>query len=198
MSATLTAPTPTSTVDEQRFRFTREQYYRMGELGFFDGKRVERLRGEIIEMSPINWPHVVGCRKTGELLERVFAGIGWVNRGEQPIALSESDPEPDVMVVPGRFEDYSDHPTTALLIVEVADSSLAKDTTTKAAVYAEDGIADYWVLDLVNRQLHVYRNPTATPDGGAAYRVHTTHAPTDHVSPLAALGASILVSDLLP
>jgi Fe2+ transport system protein FeoA len=64
-------------MSDRPFRFTRGQYHRLGELGFFNGKRVELIRGEIIEMSPKNWPHVVGCRKTGYALERTFAGIGW-------------------------------------------------------------------------------------------------------------------------
>ncbi len=91
------------------YRFTREQYYEMGKLGYFDGKRVELIFGEVVEMSPINWPHVVGCRKTAELLERIFAGAAWVGRAD-PINLTHSDPQPDVAVFPGRFEDYTTHP----------------------------------------------------------------------------------------
>ncbi|AMV23925.1 hypothetical protein VT84_05990 [Gemmata sp. SH-PL17] len=182
------------------FRFTREQYYRLGELGFFADTRVERIRGEIIEMSPINWPHVVGCRKTALALERVFAGAAWVSRNEQPLALAESDPQPDVMVVAGRFEDYTDHPTTALLVVEVADATLSRDTTEKAELYAEAGIPDYWVLDVEHSQLLVFRDPQPLPAGlgATAYRTRQTLASTDRVSPLAAPGASILVSELLP
>ena len=182
------------------FRFTRDQYYHVARLGFFDGKRVERIRGEIIEMSPVGWPHVVGCRKTAERLERVFAGVGWVSRNEQPIALADSDPQPDVMVVPGRFEDYSDHPTTALLVVEVADTTLFRDTTTKAEVYAEAGVADYWVLDLDARRLLVFRDPAPLPAvlGATAYRTHLTFGPADHVAPLSAPAAPVRVADLLP
>ena len=180
------------------FRFSREQYYRLGELGFFDGKRVERIHGEIVEMSPIGWPHIVGCRKTAILMENHFAGLAWVSRNEQPIALEDSDPQPDVLVVPGRFEDYADHPTTALLVVEVADSTLARDTTVKAEMYATAGIADYWVLDLAHRELLVFRDPATLPDGGAAYRTHFTLDATESVSPLAMPGATVRVLDLLP
>jgi Uma2 family endonuclease len=182
----------------QPVRFTREQYDHLGRLGFFDGKRVERLRGEIIEMSPIGWPQVVGCRKTAEILERAFAGIGWVSRNEQPLALAESDPQPDVMVVPGRFEDYSDHPSTALLLVEVADTTLFRDTTTKAEVYAEAGIAEHWVLDLTGRQLFVFRDPAPVAANGNSYRTQMTLGPTETIIPLAAPNRSILVSDMLP
>lgn len=180
------------------FRFTREQYYQLGRLGFFDGKRVERIRGEIIEMSPVGWPHVVACRKTAQALERTFAGIGWVSRNEQPISLSDSDPQPDVMVVAGQFEDYSDHPTTALLVVEVADTTLVRDTTAKAELYATDGISDYWVIDIENRRLLVFRDPAPITAGGHSYRTHLTLGPADTVAPLAAPAAAVAVADLLP
>jgi Uma2 family endonuclease len=180
------------------FRFTREQYHQLGRLGFFEGKRVERIRGEIIEMSPIGWPHVVACRKTGEVLERVFVGIGWVSRYEQPILLTDSDPQPDLLVAAGRFEDYTDHPTTALLVVEVADATLDRDTTVKAELYAEAGIADYWIVDVVNRRLLVLRDPAPVAAGGAAYRTHLTLGPAESVSPLAAPTATVAVADLLP
>jgi Uma2 family endonuclease len=189
-------PTPPA----RPFRFTREQFYEMARRGFFEGKRVERIRGEVVEMSPIDWPHVVGCRKAAVWLERAFAGVAWVSRNEQPLALADSDPQPDVMVVAGRFEDYADHPTTALLVVEVADTALARDTTDKAELYATAGIADYWVLDIEGRQLHAFRDPQplAADPGATAYRTHLTLGPAEVVAPLAAPGATAVVGDLLP
>jgi Uma2 family endonuclease len=186
-------------VPPRPFRFTREQYYEMGRRGYFDGKRVELIYGEIVEMSPINWPHVVGCRKVAESMERAFAGVAWVGRAD-PVNLTDSDPQPDVGVFPGKFEDYTDHPTTALLIVEVADTTLAYDTTTKAELYATAGVPEYWVLDVEHRQLHVFRDPATLQKEleATAYQTHLTLSPTDAVSPLAAPNASILVSDLLP
>jgi Uma2 family endonuclease len=191
---------PLPPVPLRPFRFTREQYYQLAALGYFTGKRVERIRGEIVEMSPINWPHVVGCRKTAEVLERAFAGIAWVSRNEQPLALADSDPQPDVMVVAGRFEDYTDHPTTAILVVEVADSTLARDTTTKAELYASASIAEYWVLDVTNRELHVYRDPQPLPNelNAFAYQSYRTLRESDSVSPVNAPHATIAVRDLLP
>jgi Uma2 family endonuclease len=104
------------------------------------------------------------------------------------------------VVVAGRFEDYTDHPTTALLIVEVADTTLFDDTTTKAEVYAEAGIQDYWVLDLNGKRLLVFRDPVPLPAGlgATAYRTQLAFGPADRVSPLAAPAGSVLVSDLLP
>jgi Uma2 family endonuclease len=183
------APTP--------YRWTRAEYYRLGELGFFQNKRVELIRGEIVEMSPKGWPHVVAVRKTAGVLEAAFVGIGWVAR-QEPVNLTDSEPEPDVAVVRGRFEDFADHPTTAALIVEVADTSLFYDTTTKAGLYAEMAIPDYWVVDVEHRQLLVFRDPAPVAAGGAAYRTHLTLGPDATVSPLAAPAASIRVADLLP
>mgnify|MGYP001047817967 CR=1 FL=1 len=178
-------------------RFSREQYRRIGELGFFDGRRVELLHGEVVEMSPQGWPHALAKSKTADVLRAVFAGAGWVNE-QSPFPTAGSDPEPDVVVAPGRREDYMDHPTAALLVVEVADATLDRDTTVKAELYATAGVADYWVLDVVGRQLIVFRDPQPIPDGGAAYRGRTGFGPADAVTPLNAPAAVVRVADLLP
>jgi len=198
-SGEIVEATPDEPADPRPFRFTREQYHKLGDLGVFCGHRVELLFGEIVEMSPINWPHRVGCRKTVEALERAFAGLGWIDKDE-PINLGHSEPEPDVAVFPGRFEDYTDHPKTALLVVEVSDTTLNVDLTTMAEFYATAGISEYWVLDLNGRELHVFRDPQALPAalGATAYRVHDVHPENENVSPLAAPTASIRVAELLP
>jgi Uma2 family endonuclease len=177
--------------------WTREQYRSLGKHGVLNGRRVELIEGEIIEMSPKGWPHVVACRKTAEFLEKAFAGIGWVAR-QEPLGILGSEPEPDVSVHPGRFEDYSDHPNAAIMIVEIADSSLDYDTTTKAELYATAGIADYWVLDVINSILFVFRDPAPIAAGGAAYRTHLSLKPTDSVAPLGAPSSSTRVAELLP
>lgn len=187
------------------FRFTREQYYELGRLGYFDRKRVELIYGEIVEMSPTNWPHSLCVRLVSEALSRAFTGSFWVSQ-QQPLPILSagraSEPEPDVAVIPGSPRDYTDHPTAVVLLVEVSDATLASDTTTKAELYATAGIADYWVLDVENRQLIVFRDPQPLPLpedlATTAYHTRLTLGPTDRVSPLAAPTASILVSDLLP
>jgi Uma2 family endonuclease len=179
------------------FRFTREQYYRLGELGFLDGRHVELIRGEIVVMSPIKEPHVASVSLTTDVLKAAF-GTGHYVRVQAPLNLGTTDPEPDLAVVAGGPRDYAAPPTTALLIVEVADTSLHYDTTTKAEEYATAGVADYWVLDLNGRQLLVFRDPAPIPDGGAAYRNKQTLAPNDTIAPLAAPNATIRVTDLLP
>jgi Uma2 family endonuclease len=201
MSAVTTPPpqpaAPSSAAGPRPFRWTREAYYKLAELGFFNGRRVQRIRGEIIEMSPPGWPHVAAKSKTADVLRRVFAGVGWVNE-QAPLPTSDSDPEPDVAVYPGQIRDYTDHPTNPLLVVEVADDSLFYDTTTKAEVYAAAGFADYWVIDLPNRRLLVFRDPSPVAAVGTAYRTHLTLGPADSVAPLAAPQAAIPVADLLP
>ena len=179
------------------FRWTREQYYRLGELGFFQNKRVERIRGQIVEMSAVNWPHELGKINTGDVLRAVFAGSGWVH-GTGPMPTADSDPEPDVAVFPGKATDYADHPTNPLLVVEVSNTSLARDTTVKVELYAEAGHPEYWVLDLVHRRLLVFRDPYPIPAGGHTFRTRLSFGPADTVSPLAAPAAVVAVADLLP
>lgn len=193
-----TPTTPPPAGDGPRpWKWTREQYYRLGELGFFEGKRVELIHGEIVEMSPINWSHTVGVTKLSDALRSAFAGIGTVMT-QTPHPAGDSDPQPDVRVIAGRMQDYTDHPRSALLVAEVSDATLHYDTTTKARLYAESAVTDYWVLDLKNRQLILFPNPGPSPDGGTAYGDRKTLGPADTVSPLAAPSATVRVADLLP
>lgn len=98
----------------------------------------------------------------------------------------------------GGPRDFPTHPATALLVIEVADSSLFLDATTKAELYAAAGIADYWVLDLENHRLLVYRDPAPLPDGGMTCRTQSALGPADSVSSLAVPSATVRVTDLLP
>ncbi|HSQ54505.1 MAG TPA: Uma2 family endonuclease [Gemmata sp.] len=187
----------------EHFRFTREQFYKLGELGFFDGKRVELIYGEVVETSPISWPHSLGVGLVTDALAPLFSIGFWVSV-QQPLFIPGttpgSEPQPDVAVIPGSRRGGTDHPTQAALVVEVADTSLSYDTTTKAELYATAGINDCWVLDLTDRQLHVFHDPLPLPTGlgATAYKTHLTLSPNDRVSPIASPAASILVSDLLP
>ena len=113
---------------------------------------------------------------------------------------AESEPEPDVAVVPGEPEDYrSSHPSRAALVVEVSESSLAFDRNDKGSVYARAGILDYWIVNLVERLLEVYREPVpdAAAPFGARYARGESLDPSRRESPLAAPHASIHVRDLL-
>jgi Uma2 family endonuclease len=119
-----------------------------------------------------------------------------------PVALDEeSEPEPDVSVVPGDPRDYRDaHPEHPALIVEVALSRLRFDREHKGSLYARAGIADYWIVNIPERSVEVYREPV--PDGtarfGWRYGRSITLGPDQRVSPLAAPNAAVLIADLLP
>lgn len=190
-------PTPPPTnAGPKRWKWTREQYYKLGELGLFDDKRVELIRGEIFEMSPI---------LMADALALLFA-VGFYMNVQQPFAVRGavpgSEPQPDVAVIPGSRRAATAHPTQAALLVEVADTILYYDTTTKAELYATAGVLDYWVLDLTNRLLHVFRDPQSLPLpielSTTAYRTHDTLGPNDTIAPLAVPSSAIRVADLLP
>jgi Uma2 family endonuclease len=159
------------------------------------------IRGVLLEQGPMNEPHATALEKVTELMRLTF-GTGWRVRGQLPLVLGQdTDPLPDLAVLPGNsLNPVRAHPTTAALVIEVSDTTLTYDVTEKAELYATAGIADYWVLDLNARQLHVFRNPAPLPGnlGAIAYQTHDTLNPTDTVSPLAAPNSSIIVSDLLP
>ncbi len=181
-------------------RWMREEYYRMGELGWFQGQRVELIDGEIIEMSPHGNPHAVGIGLAQCVLSRVFGDDHWV-RVQLPLRVGpQSEPEPDAAVVQGTPRDYTDHPTSALLVVEVADATLSYDTKRKTGLYASAGITDYWVVNLVDMCLEVYRQPVpdASTPFGHSYAEVKRLGGSERVTPLARPQLHILVSDLLP
>ena len=150
------------------------------------------IDGVILEEGPMNPPHAI----TLELVEEAFRaafGRGWRIRMQSPLVLSQDiDPEPDCAVIAGTPRGASGHPTTADLVVEVADSSLNFDTNDKRLLYARAGIRDYWVVDVNGRQLLVYRDPQA-----GDYATKQTLGPADALSPLAAPAAVVRVADLL-
>jgi Uma2 family endonuclease len=120
-------------------------------------------------------------------------GPGWWLRNQSPLVLGlDTDPEPDLAVVPGRPRDYTGHPTTAALVVEVADSSLDFDTEDKRRLYARSGISEYWVVDINGQRLLVYRDPRA---GDYASQQSLDVAAT--VSPVAVPTGVVRVGDLL-
>jgi len=201
MSATAAPPQPRSLPAPLARRWTVVQFDRMGDMGWFEGRRAFLLDGVIWENGPMDRPHAVALGLVEHAVRTAF-GPGWWVRGQSPLHLDEyNDPQPDFAVVPGGPRDYLDaQPTTAALVVEIADTSLQTDTTEKAERYATAGVADYWVLDLNARQLHVLRDPAPLPAGlgATAYRTHLALGPADSVAPLAAPGTSVRVGDLLP
>jgi len=182
-------------------RWTRAEYERLIELGVFrPGEPIELIGGELMVAEPQSSEHYTAIRKCTRVLEAVFAS-GWEVRTQGPIGLDdESEPEPDVAVVPGSPDDYRHaHPSRAVLTLEVAQSSLSTDRERKGSLYARAGLEDYWVLNLIDRVLEVYREPVA--DGAAPfgwrYARRQVFAPSERVAPLAA-PAMVFVADLLP
>ncbi len=181
--------------------WTVTDFHAICETGRFAGRRPVLLRGQILEQGPMNPAHAIAL----ELLLEVFRATalpGFRLRVQSPLVVgTDSDPLPDLALVPGTVRDATPgHPTTAALVVEVSDTSLATDTTTKAELYATAAVPDYWVVDLVNRRLVVYRDPAPLAAGlnATAYRVESAFGPEDRVSPLAIPALSIRVADLLP
>jgi Uma2 family endonuclease len=192
------------TIDSPRpHRWTREEFYQMLDLGWFQDQRVELIDGEVIDMPSQKDYHGAAITLTMDVLRFAFGAGFWV-RNQMSLDLSpRSVPDPDLAVVPGSPQGVTAStptPTTALLLVEVSDSTLAYDRNHKAPLYAAGGIADYWIVNLVQRQLEVYRDPVAdsTQLFGFRYNSRTIFDPVDVVSPLAAPQASITVADLLP
>src|SRR5581483_4899655 len=132
-------------------------------------ERVELVDGEIVVMSPQGTRHMAVVRLIARALEKAF-GEGHDARTQGPLAVGPfSEPEPDVAVVVGSPDDYLDeHPTTAILVVEVSDSSLMLDRR-KAGIYAQAKIREYWIANLVEGVLEVRRKPRRVSKGEWAY-----------------------------
>jgi Uma2 family endonuclease len=189
------------TVERQQRRWTAEEFYQLLDLGFFQDQRVELIDGEILEMASQKNFHLAGITLSADAFRIAFGPGYWV-REQGSLDLSPlSIPDPDIAVVPGTARQASTkNPTSALLITEVSDTTLSYDRGRKACLYAAAGISDYWIINLVQRQLEVYRNPV--PDNsshfGWRYADMVILGPNDFVSPLAAPHAQIAVADLLP
>jgi Uma2 family endonuclease len=167
-------------------RFTLAEYHRLGELGFFsEDERVELIRGEIIQMPTKKTPHSV-CNT---LLVRkliILVGDRALVRGQEPIVLpADSEPQPDVAIAGNRADNYlSSHPEPSdiLLVIEIADSSLKYDQETKFSLYAEYGLSDYWIFNLVENQLECYSQPYQNMQGKFGYAIKRIYLPAEQVA----------------
>jgi Uma2 family endonuclease len=177
----------------QRRPFTADEFERMAEAGIFDeDERIELLEGEIVAMSPIGSPHAWCVNR----LTRTFARLGEavIVSVQNPVRLDErSTPQPDLAVLrPDASQQRHPRPTDILLLVEVADSSVAVDRGTKAPLYARTGVIELWIADLVADRLEVYRDPT--PNG---YRLVQVFGRGQQVSPLFAPDFAVDVDAIL-
>lgn len=182
------------TVD--RRRFTVNEYHLMAEAGIFQpDERIELIRGVVRRMSPRNYVHVVAVTRLYQSLVSALAGRASLFQ-EAPLKLArlESEPEPDIVAIASpHIEDYGSESAKPLLVVEVSESSLHYDLNVKAPLYAEAGIPEYWVLNLVDRELVVFRSPSQ-----GRYQNTCSYRPGERVHPEPWPDIVIDVSDLFP
>lgn len=182
-------------VQRQPHRWSRTEYERMTEAGVFaPDARLELIDGEILTWPPQSARHFTAIQLAEAALGEAF-GTGYHVRPQGPLAIDgRSEPEPDIAVVAGSPRDYAAaHPRTAVLILEIADSSLGFDRVAKKRLYARNGIPEYWMLDLTQERLEVHREPRDDD-----YSHVETHGKTGAVTPLAAPNVVIGISELLP
>jgi Uma2 family endonuclease len=184
------------------WRLTVDQYHAMiREAILTDDDPIELLEGWLVVKMSKNPRHRVATRLLRLALERILPA-GWYAEAQEPITTPDSEPEPDVAVIRGDTRDYLDrHPGPAdlALVVEVADTTLERDRTTKKRLYARAGIAVYWILNLVDNQLEVYSDPSGPADE-PDYARRQDYAPGDEVAFIldGVEAGRLRVEDLLP
>lgn len=197
--APLLGPRPGDEDEPRPIRWHRDDYHRMAELGLFGDRRVELVEGTVIAMSAMKRPHWMTGQLASDLLRAAF-GPGFFVTMNMPSYLDEySEPEPDVAVVAGSPRDYPEGaPTTPVLVVEVAESSLEYDRSSKASLYAKAGIPEYWIVNLRERQVEVYQHPgpDETQPSGFGYASRTDVPADGSLSP-PGVSAQFAVADIL-
>jgi Uma2 family endonuclease len=205
ISATPTTPPPQpktpGPVQPTPVKWTVEEFHQVKYMGqVWEGKKVILIDGGLIEMPPAGPLHNQALMLADYLFKALFAQ-GYVVRIQMPLVFGiNTDPIPDLAVVAGAPRSISTNPSTAVLVLEVSDSSLSFDTGEKASLYAAAGIADYWVVDTINRRLIVHRDLTADAKQkyGHGYASVNVLLPGQSLAPLAAPTSNVEVNDLLP
>ena len=184
----------------QPYRWTREQFYEIGDMGLFEGRRAILVEGEILAMPGMKDPHRTALTLADYALREAF-NPGCFVSVQCPFDIGQAtDPEPDLAVIKGSVRDYAGRGLTAAeLIVEVSDTTYAYDRREKASLYASAGVQDYWIVRLKTRQLEVYRQPQPddTQPFGFGYGEKTIYESEAMVQPLAS-PRPVAVSALLP
>ena len=182
--------------DGRPYRFSVDEYYRVHETGVLDeDRRVELIFGEILDAMSIGNPHIGSVIRLTNFLADLSRGAALAS-SQNPIKLSTSVPQPDFTLLRPRADFYGSgaaRPADCLLVVEVADSSLQHDLTDKAYMYGSDGVAEYWVVDVIGGEVIVHRDPTPT-----GYATVTTHGRGETLTLLLLPAASVAVDDILP
>ena len=153
----------------QDYHFTREQYHRMAKTGVLhEDDRVELIEGKIIVMSPIGKRHASVVTKLNNYFAVALKGRGLVSPQNPLLLRDESEPEPDLMLLKSEESFYAEQlpgPDDVLLLVEVADTSVDSDRALKVPLYAENGIAEVWLIDLESEVVEVFQNPEGSGFG---------------------------------
>jgi Uma2 family endonuclease len=185
-------------------RFTLDEYHELIKIGFFEeDERVELLEGILVSMSPNYPPHIRTVIRLQRVLAAFLARDDVEVRIQGPISIADlvTEPEPDLVISResgSDFEERHPYPADILLLMEVSDSSLAYDRTRKGAIYAQAGIAEYWIWNLVDDSLEVYRDPHAPAAGEGVYQTKLTFHRGETVQPLAFPDFDMAVDDVLP
>jgi Uma2 family endonuclease len=156
---------PPVLLPESVWRISVEQYHQMIDAGILtDDDPVELLEGILVTKMPKKPPHSLVTQLTRDALARLIL-LGWCINVQEPITLADSEPEPDVVVVRGERRQYADHHPGAqdtALVIEVSDTTLSRDRGLKKRMYAAASIPTYWVINLVERQIEVYTEPSGS------------------------------------
>ncbi|APC07882.1 Uma2 family endonuclease [Neomoorella thermoacetica] len=184
-------------VEVARRRFTVDEYYQMARAGILgEDDRVELIEGEIIEMVPIGTRHAACIRRLLHIFSTKIGDNALVDT-QNPLRLGQnSEPQPDLMLLKPRDDYYATfhpRPEDVLLLVEVADTSVAFDREVKVNLYARGGVNEVWLVNLQAQQVTAYHLPS--PSG---YREVKEYGRGDHISPLVFPGLNIPVQDILP
>jgi Uma2 family endonuclease len=183
--------------------FSLEDYHWLIEHGFFhEDERVELIQGVLHQMSPKGLRHAACLTRGLRIFNAALSDRACV-RAQDPITLpgSNSEPEPDLVVAQWREDDYATHhplPEDVLLVIEIADSSLDYDRRVKVPLYAASGISEFWLVNLQEDKIEVYREPTSPAVGTPYYRQHQITSVQDTVTPTRFPDCAISVEDLLP
>jgi Uma2 family endonuclease len=181
-------------------RWTRSEYERMTEAGVLtENDRVELIGGEVLTVTPQKSPHATGVVLASEALRRVLTPDLHV-RTQLPLALGDdSEPEPDIAVVSGSIRDYRDaHPESALLVIEVSDSTLAFDQHLKGSLYAREHVAEYWIVNLIELGVEIYRDPAEDSSARFGWSYAQSKRVAGGESIPLPFGGVVSAADLLP
>lgn len=175
-------------------KWTIEDYHQLVETGLLEGRAVELINGEIVEMAPEGEPHAYYSSEAGDYLTRVLGDRAMI-RPAKPITLpNASEPEPDIAIVQRLGREYLQHhpyPENIFWVIEYSQTSLEKDQTVKYRIYAEAGIPEYWLVNLARRELVVFRQPQ-----GSEYATKMT-LKTGEIAPLAFPDIAIAVNQII-